>query len=132
MSSILSLKDILDNSARELNITGIGIVKVRDPTTRDRIESRVEAKKDSRWTELTEPEKSALVLDLLAIRMVVEPKISLEDYYTANSVTLSNIIDAVIMDYTLRFRKLQGKRSKEIQDFLNQTKEDNQKNSISS
>jgi rRNA maturation endonuclease Nob1 len=132
MSSILSLKDILDNTSRDLVITGIGTVKVRDPTTRDRIESRQDAKKDSRWVELTEQEKSALVLDLLALKMITEPAITLEEYYKANSVTLSNIIDAVIMDYTLRFRKLQGKRSKEIADFLNQTKEDNQKNSTSS
>jgi hypothetical protein len=124
-TQILSLKDILNNESRELPIEGIGTVKVRFPTVKDRIDSREEAKKDSRWLELTDPEKNSLVLDLLALKMIVEPKISLENYYDANNVLLSNIINAVIIDYTTRFQALQDKRKKEIQTFLDLMKESN-------
>ena len=125
-SKILTLSEILNNTPRELNIAGIGTITVKDPTTQDRIDSREDAKKDARWNELQEAEKSALVLDFMAIKMIVEPKITIEDYYKANSVTLINILNAVIMDYTKRFSELQDKRKKEINAFLDQVKESNQ------
>jgi len=132
MSSILKLNEILDNIPRELEIKGIGTIKVKDPSTEDRINSKEEAKKDVRWKEANESEKSALVLDYLALKIIVDPVIPLDAYLKGNSVTLTNIIDAVVMDYTLRFRKLQNKRSSELKNFLDQMKEDNLGNSTSS
>ena len=122
-NKILTLNEILDNSPRELDVKGIGIIKVRDPTTKDRIDAKEEAKKDSRWEELSIPEQDALVLDFMALRMIVEPKITIEDYYKANSVTLMNIVNAVIIDYTNRYTILQDKRKKEINDFLDRMKD---------
>ena len=116
----------MSNESRELHIEGIGTVKVRYPTVKDRIESREEAKKDSRWLELNDTEKNSLILDLLSLKMIVEPKISTKDYYEANNVLLSNIINAVIIDYTTKFQKLQDKRKKDIDDFLELMKEENQ------
>ena len=130
--SILKLQEILNNQSRTLDIENIGTVMVRDPTTQDRIDSKEEAKKDPRWNELNESERNSLVLDMLSLKMIVEPVITRDDYYKANSVILSNLLGAVIMDYTKRYKKLEGKRSKEWQDFLDQTKENNQKSSISS
>lgn len=124
--SILSLNEIMSNDPRELEVTGFGTVKVRDPTVDDKIKAREEAKKDSRWAELNEAEKNALILDLLSLKLIVDPKISVENYYTANSVKLSNIISSVIMDYTVRHKKMQDKRQKEIDIFLEAVKESNQ------
>jgi len=121
--SYLSLKDILDNPPRDLEVKGIGLISVRDPTTQDRLDAREDAKKDIRWKEMSEAERNALILDFLAIRMIEKPKITLEKYYQANDVKLRNIIDAAIIDYTLRFKRLQQHRAKEIKDFLEQTRE---------
>ena len=122
----ITIKDLLDNPPRTLEIAGVGKIKIRDPTTRDRIESIDAAKKDPRWKEMTEVEKNALALDYLALRMIVEPKITEEDYFKSNTIILSTIISDVILDYTKKFKKLTDLRSKEIKDFLEQNKEGNQ------
>ena len=122
----VTLKDLLDNPPRILEITGIGKVKIKDPTTRDRIDAQQEAKQDPRWKDMSEAERNALVFDYLALKMLVEPKVTPESYFNTNSVLLSNIVSAVVMDYTLKFKKLTDLRSKEIKDFLEQTKVDNQ------
>jgi len=128
-NKILSLEEILDNSPRELEIPGIGTIKVRDPTTKDRIDSREEAKKDPRWKELSEAEKNALVLDFMAMKIITEPEITVDDYYKANSIKLMNILNAVIIDYTSRYTELQDKRKKEIDSFLERMKASNPESS---
>jgi hypothetical protein len=120
--TVITLKDLLDNPPRELDITGIGKIKVRDPKTEDFINAKEIAKKDLRWNDLTPPEKDRLVLDFLAISIIEEPKITVEDYYKSNSIKMSNIINAVVMDYSLRYKELTDKRSKEIRDFLERMK----------
>ncbi len=132
-NSILSLQEILDcETSRELEVKGIGIIKVKDPSNEDRIKSNEDAKKDPRWTDASPAEKKALVLDYLALRIIVEPLISIETYMKGSSLKITNIIDAVIIDYTTRSRKLADKRSKELQSFLELMKENNPENSISS
>ena len=124
-TKLLSLEEILDNSPRELEVHGIGTIMVRDPTTRDRIDARNTAKKDPRWSEMKDDEKNALVLDFMAMSIIVEPKITSNDYYTANSIRLMNILNAVVIDYTNRYTELQDKRKAEIDAFLKRLKESN-------
>jgi len=130
--SIISLNDILDNPSRVLEVKGIGNIMVRDPTTKDRLEARDQAKKDPRWESMSQEERLGLIQDLIAIKMMVEPKVTIDDYYNANSVKLMNIIDAIVIDYTKRFQSLTKKREKEIRDFLELLREGNPGSSTTS
>jgi len=125
---LVTLAYLLDNPPREIIVNteeGPMKIKIRDPTTQDRINAILEARKDPRWKDMTPEDRNGLILDLIAIKMIVEPKISLEDYYKANSLRLGNILNEVIMDYAKRLRKLTANRAKEIQDFLEQMRVNN-------
>lgn len=122
-NSIISLEDIIDRPVRVLDVPGVGKVKVRDPTGEDKLEAMKDAKQDPRWDQLDEAGRAALVSDFLTLRMIVEPKITKEDYYKGNYLKLSQIIEAVFLDYQIRVLSLRKKRHKQIMDFLELTKE---------
>jgi len=126
---ILTLKEILSNEPRVLVIPGIGKVKIRDPTVKDRIDAEVLASKHPRWKEMDKEERTALVTKMVTLKMLIEPKITYEDYLKSNDSTLLAILDTIAMDYALRIRKLSEKRSKMIKDFLSVMREDYLKSS---
>jgi len=117
-NSIISLKEILDNPPYELEVKGIGFVKIRDPTKEDRLEAREEAKKMPGWDQLSPEEQAAEIKKRVALKMLIEPKITIKDYMKAPESKIENIIDAIIIHYTLKFNKLIQERKEEIQRFL--------------
>ena len=121
----VKLEDVLFNEPWEVEVPGVGTVLVRDPTERDRIEARKAARKHPLWDELNEVQKSAEIQKHLARIMLVEPKISEEDYFNANSKILDAILDTVSMVYMKKINELTKKRQELIRDFLEVLKEGN-------
>jgi len=126
---LITLAYILDNPPREITVRtekGVRRIKVRDPTTQDRIDAIMQARKDPRWKDMTQEDRNGLIMDFIALKMIVEPKLTVENYYKANSLKLANVLSAVVADYTNRLQRLAQQRAKEIQDFLGQKKASNQ------
>lgn len=121
----LTLEDILKNPIRELKIPGLGIVKIKDPTVQDRIEASKEAQKLPNWNSMSDTEKGIEIQKLVALKMLVEPKISFEDYYKANDLTIITILDSVAMDYGTRLKALTDKRKRVVDNFLQEMKKEN-------
>jgi len=121
----IKLEDVLFNEPWEVEVPGVGTVLVRDPTERDRIEARKIARKHPLWDELSEVQKSAEVQRHLARIMLVDPKISEEDYFKANSKIMDAILDTVSMVYVKKVNELTRKRQELIRDFLEVLKEGN-------
>jgi hypothetical protein len=119
----IRLEDILLNEPRDLEIPGIGVVKIRDPTVGDRIEAKRAAMEHPLWDKMTEEERGSEIQRQLALRMLVEPKITKEQYLQANDPLLFTILDTVIIDYVMRLKALSDKRQKILKDFLEVMKE---------
>jgi len=119
----ITLEEILYNEARDLEIPGVGVVKVKDPTVLDRIEAKKAAMKHPLWDKMSEDEQGSEIQRQLALRMLVEPKITQEQYLQANDPLMFTILDTVIIDYVMRLKALTDKRKKILQDFLDLMKE---------
>jgi len=120
---IVTINDIIDRPVHTIDVPGFGKVKYVDPTMGDRLDAVKEAKEDPRWEHLDEAQRLSLVSDFVVLKMLVEPKITKEQYYKSSVITLGNIMDAVWTDYNIRYLKLREKRQKQIKDFLELTKE---------
>ena len=127
----ITLEDILFNEPYEVEIPGYGTVLVRDPTEMDKIEARKAAMKHPLWEQMTEAERDAEFQKQLARVRLVEPKVSLEDYYNANPKLLA-ILDVLAMQYFKRMKELTSKYQNAIKDFLEVMKEERQESSMSS
>ena len=131
--SIITLKELLENTERELPVKSLGIiVKVRDPTTQDKIDVRQNSKKHPLWKEMNELEKATEISNRLALKMLANPKVSYEDYKKAPSPKIDAIIEAVTWDWNKRVMKFTEKTRKEIKAFLEQQRENSLKSSTSS
>ena len=120
----LTLDDILDNGVTKLTIESLGKeVVVKDPTIRERLEARKEASTLPGWDTMDRLERSAEVNKLVAIKMLVEPKLSLEDYLNSSDIIMFVVVDEVSLYYVNKLTKMTEKRNKEVNDFLEQTKE---------
>jgi len=117
----ISLENILNNPAETIEVPDYGSVQVKSPTTRDKLDAKREALK---LTEgLDEDDKILEQARVLAIKMIVEPKITLEDYLNSNDSTISVILDNVHMWYNLKVKELNSKRQEQIKSFLKVMKE---------
>ena len=114
----ITIEEIMSNVSREIVISRIGTVLIRDPTKRDRIESRLEASKMETWNQLDELEKSIEIQNRVALKMIVEPKITEEDYLNAPDSTISKIIEVVSLEYSKRVAELGKERKKQLVNFL--------------
>lgn len=119
----LTLNEILENPIEELEIPGIGFVKARCPTTKDKLDAKNELKA---LGELDDTTKMIELGRLQALKMLVEPKITLEDYLKCNDALIFNILDTIDIWYTLKLKSYTDKRKAMIKDFLEQVKELNQ------
>jgi len=130
--STLTLKQLLDNEPRELYIKSLDItVKIRDPTTQDKIEVRENARKLPYWKELSPLEQATEISNRLAVRMLVEPKLTFEDYKKCPSPKIDAILEAVTWDYSKRIKKFTEHTRKAIRDFLEQERENSLRSSTS-
>jgi len=129
----IDLSQLLENEPRDLPIESLEItVKVKDPTTQDKIEVRQEVKKHPLWKDMSELERGIELSNRLALKMLVEPKISYEEYLKTPSPKIDAIIEAVNLDWLKRIKKFTGKTRKELRDFLEQERESSPKSSTSS
>jgi hypothetical protein len=123
-STKLNLTDILENPIEEVDVPGIGIVKVRCPTIKEKLDAKREA--ITIGNGLSDNDKALESTKLLAIKMIVEPKITLEQYLESNDSKISIIIDTVDIWYTLKLKGMNDKRKNIIKDFLAQMRDLNQ------
>jgi hypothetical protein len=127
----ISLKELLDNEPRELYIEDLDLtIKVRDPTTEDKITARTEAKKLPLWNEMSDLEKATEISTRLALKMIVEPKITYEEYKKCPSPKIDTIIETVLLEWNKRVTMYTDKTRKAMRDFLEQRKGSSQRNFI--
>ena len=119
----LTLKELLENTPEELNIPGLGVVTVKTPTIKDRIEAKEEARKIPGYDRLPEDEKRIEEGRMLARRMLVSPKISFEDYLNSDDIKMGILLDTVSLWYAKKLKELNDKRRSIVDDFLQQMKE---------
>jgi len=115
---LIKIEEIMSNLPREIPIKGIGTVLIRDPTKRDRIEARLESSKMDTWDQLDNLEKSIEIQNRVALKMIVEPKITEEEYLNAPDSTISRIIEIVTLEYSKRVAELGEERKKQLANFL--------------
>lgn len=117
----LSLQNILENNAETIEIPDFGFVKVKCPTTKDKLDAKRES---IRITEgLTDEDTLIEQARILAIKMLVEPEITIEQYLDSNDAKISIILDSVHMWYNLKIKALNAKRQEQIKSFLEVMKE---------
>jgi len=74
---LLTLEDIMETRTWTVKIPESGkVVTVKVPTVDDRIQVLAEAKKDPRWKDFNEDERTALMLDLLVLKMILNLKLA--------------------------------------------------------
>jgi hypothetical protein len=120
----LTLIDILDNPVEELEVPGIGFVNVRCPTTKEKLDAKREANEIARG--LSDVDKNIEGSRILALKILQDPKISLQEYLETNDAKISIILDTVDIWYTLKLKELNSPRKELISDFLEQMRELNQ------
>jgi len=123
-SSVITIKGLLSNEPWEVEVESLGIlVKCKDPTTKDKIDVRTEAKEHPLWEEMEDLEKATEISTRLVLKMIVDPKITYEDYLKSPSPKIDAIIESVKLAWYKKVKKLTDKNRKEMQDFLDQMKE---------
>ena len=115
-SKKISLEAILENSPETIEVPEHGLIQVKCPTTRDKLDAKKEALKIA--DGLSEDEVSLEQARILATKMIVEPKISIEDYLNSNDNKISVILDTVHMWYNLKIKEINAKRQEQIKSFL--------------
>ena len=118
----ITSKDILENPEEDLEIPGIGLIKVRYPTTRDKMDARIESSKIPGYDSLSSPEKSVEIARRVALKMLVEPKITEDEYMNSNDSKMSMILDTISMWYAVKLKELNDKRQDLMNHFLEQMK----------
>jgi len=114
------VRDILEVPEEELD-TPFGRIKVRYPTTRDRLEAEASARQLPFWDSLSTEEKTYYVMRELALRILVEPKV--EDPSKANELVLEQILNVVIAWYTAKRTYYATRVQPLLEHFLQQTRE---------
>lgn len=117
---VIKIEDILDNAPEEFEVPGIGFVKLRLPTTKEKLDARIEVSKTIGYSEMNEVEKKTEFARILALKMIQDPVISIEQYLGSNDVKMSILLDTVSIWYSRKLKELNDKRSKLVKDFLDQ------------
>jgi hypothetical protein len=120
----LTLQEILENPVEFLDIPGIGFVKVKLPTTKDKLEAKRIAIENTKGFDNND--QRVEISRILALKMLVEPQITLEDYLLTNDVKISIILDTIDIWYNLKYKELNDKRKGLIDNFLKVMRADNQ------
>jgi len=128
MSDFVRLQDILASGEWEVSIPGLGKIKCRNPTVKDRIDAEVEARKHPSWSSLSLMEQRTEFQRRLALKMLVEPKLSDEDYLNSDYVAMDSLLLIISREYDKR----QSKLNEAIQSFLELPREDSPRTSTGS
>ena len=120
-SKILDLQRILDNAPETIEVPDMGDIVVRYPSTKDKLDAKRIA------LDLTKgmTDEDALIEQarILAIKMIVEPQISVKEYLDSRDIPISIVLDTVHMWYNTKVKEMNSKRQKQVRDFLAQMKE---------
>ena len=119
----ITSKDILENPEEELDIPGIGIVLVKYPTTKDKIDARIEATKQPGFDTSSTIERAMEIGRRISLKMLIKPSITEEDYLNSNDAKMSMILDTISMWYATKLKELNDKRAGLMKHFLEQMKE---------
>jgi len=119
---IIDLKELLEGKEEELEVPDLGIVKVRTPTVKDRIDALNEVTNLPFWDKLDPISKDQEIGRALAKRCIIEPKISDEQYKQMNELKVRILLDTVAQWLTLYIKDLDKKRRPLINYFLQQMK----------
>jgi len=112
------LKGILEEHKEKITIEGVGEVTVRLPTIRDRLEVKKDLKRLPNYNDLDDNEKLFYEAYLIALRCLVDPKITLEQFLNSPDVKILQILEGVSNWYNNFIRKLNEKRSEYLKNFL--------------
>ena len=118
----LTLEEILDDQATEdLYIEALDRwVTIRNATTKDRLEAEKEARLHPAWDQMDAFEQAREFARMLALKILVRPKIDRETYLKTKQAYMDVILDAVARHYAEKISKLTEKRYEEVRRFLEQ------------
>jgi len=122
--SRISKDEILYNDPFELKLPDGTVVKIRYPTIKDRREVLKEIQDDPVLSNLPPKEKELEIMNRLVLRMLVEPKITVEEYLNAPDFKIVNLIDMIWMQYTKKILDIMKKKRRLFANFLEQMKEE--------
>jgi len=117
----LTIKSIIENTPETFYIPEFGNVTVRCPTTGEKLDAKREALKITEG--LTEFDTNVEHARILAMKMIIKPKITVETYLDSNDARISIVLDTVHMWYNKKMAKLNESRQELIRDFLELKKE---------
>lgn len=117
----LTLDKLLFNTPEDIEVLGLGVIKVREPTRKERLDSRIEAKQTSYWDKLSDQEREEEWISFLIPKIIVEPKISKEDFDKL-PVTVQEALAMAIANWLQKKQVdlIEGRRGSSIENFSNQ------------
>jgi len=121
-SKSITLKQLLENSPEEIKVKD-KVVKVRLPTNKERLEVKEELSKLPGYSLMTDVEKRSEETRLLALKMLVDPVVTVKDYLNAPDADLSITLDTAALWYATKLKKLNDDRKPLIDHFLKLMKE---------
>lgn len=107
-------------------------VKIKNASTNDRIEAEKMAMRHPSWPLMTNTDKIIEVSKMLSLQILVEPKITYEDYKNSEDITMQVIIVAVASEYEIKIAKLTEQNAANLKRFLEQILGEEVMNSLNS
>jgi hypothetical protein len=123
----LRLEDIVaPESTRDVYVEALGKwIKIRFATVKDRLEAYSLASRHPSWNQMNMMERDFEVLKMVALKILVEPQISYEDYVRSDDAKINRLLGAVVEAYYGILSGIKG----ELRSFLGDQKESSQKSS---
>lgn len=122
--SFLTIEDILyHDSVSELYVPTLDKwVKIKNASTKDKIDAHKLAINHPAWNLFDEDEKNEEVGRMLMIQLLVDPKITYEQYLETNNIQMQLLLAAIYEEFITMVAKITMKDSKELNSFLDQMK----------
>ena len=95
-------------------------VKVKNASTNDRIEAEKTAMLHPAWGVMSKEDKDLEIGKMLALRLLVEPLISYEDYVKSDDALMQTLLTAVSNEYNIKLAKLAEQHGHNVRRFLEQ------------
>lgn len=131
-NDIVTLEAITVNEPVKIEVPGVGYIRYRMPTGGQERDAVKEAKASKLWKTLSILEQSDEIARRLTLKMMVEPKLTYEEYLKNPSLKIGAILDTVFADRGIKIMKLKKKRLGIMSTFLDLAKELSQETSIGS
>jgi len=115
----LTLKDILySENTQDVTLPNGLTVTIRNLSVKDRIDAETEASKHPLWDKFNDLEKAREVQRMLMLKMLVDPKITREEYLSCKEEAINELIEYLSMIYAERISALTDRSRKALRDFL--------------